>query len=120
MDSDKKLNKISDIIDGLPRLKVFDTELTTHEEKFPFKGEFPVVDKNTYLGIEVEVENVQTFHNISPYWRITEDGSLRNAGREFITPPIRAWRVEQALTLCLNNRLTKMLTSLSVLLFTFT
>jgi len=107
LDSDKKLNKISDIIDGLPRLKVFDTELTTHEEKFPFKGEFPVVDKNTYLGIEVEVENVQTFHNISPYWRITEDGSLRNNGREFITPPIRAWRVEQALTTLFEQQINK-------------
>jgi hypothetical protein len=107
LDSDKKLNKISDIIDGLPRLKVFDTELTTHEEKFPFKGEFPVVDKNTYLGIEVEVENVQTFQNISPYWRIIEDGSLRNNGREFITPPIRAWRVEQALTTLFEQQINK-------------
>lgn len=107
MDSDKKLSKISDIIGNLPRLKVFDAELTAHEDKFPFKGNYPVVDKNTYLGIEVEVENVQSFMQASPYWRMTEDGSLRNDGREFITPPIRAWRIEQALTTLFDKQINR-------------
>ena len=34
-----------------------------------------------------------------------EDGSLRNNGREFITPPIRAWRVEHALVQLFTNEL---------------
>lgn len=98
MDSKEKLDKISDIIDGLPRLKVFDAELTAFEESNPYNNLFPIVDKNTYVGLEMEIENVECFvHNGSPYWRLTEDGSLRNHGYEFITPPIRAWRVEHAL-----------------------
>jgi hypothetical protein len=90
---------------SLPRLKVFDAELSAYEEANPYMNAFPVVDKNTYLGIEVEVENVQTYRRASPYWTVKEDGSLRNHGREFVTPPIRAWRVEHALYKLFNNEL---------------
>jgi len=81
----------------LPRLKVFDAELTSYEETHEYENKYPIVDRNTYLGIEVEVENIQFYNQTSPYWRMIEDGSLRNNGREFITPPIRARRVEHAL-----------------------
>jgi len=97
---------ISKIV-SLPRLKVFDAELTAYEEQNPFKNQYPVVDKNTYLGIEVEVENVQRYNHASPYWKIIEDGSLRNSGREFITPPIRAWRVEHALSTLFNKEINE-------------
>lgn len=82
---------------SLPRLKVYDQELQEWEEKNGYQNTLPIVDKNTYIGVEVEVENVKIFKQTSPYWRMIEDGSLRNSGREFITPPIRAWRVERAL-----------------------
>lgn len=82
----------------LPRLKVFDQELSEFEETHEYVNKYPIVDKNTYVGIEIETENVSTFRHESPYWSMVEDGSLRNSGREFITPPIRAWRVERALS----------------------
>lgn len=97
---------ISKIV-SLPRLKVFDAELTAYEEQNPFESQYPVVDKNTYLGIEVEVENVLRYNHTSPYWRMIEDGSLRNQGREFLTPPIRAWRVERALSTLFNQEINK-------------
>lgn len=89
----------------LPRLKVFDQELASWEEVNQYKNKYPIVDKNTYIGIEVETENVKRFNQYSPYWRMIEDGSLRNSGREFITPPIRAWRVEHALVQLFNHEL---------------
>lgn len=91
----------------LPRLKVFDTELTAYEEQTPFENQYQIVDKNTYLGIEVEIENVLKYNQVSPYWTMIEDGSLRNQGREFITPPIRAWRIEQALSTLFNQEINK-------------
>lgn len=92
---------------SLPRLKVYDLELQEWEEKNSYQNILPIVDKNTYIGIEVEVENVHVFKQTSPYWRMIEDGSLRNSGREFITPPIRAWRVERALTQLFNIELNQ-------------
>ena len=89
----------------LPRLKVFDQELASWEETNLYKNKYPIVDKNTYIGIEVETENVKRFNQHSPYWRMIEDGSLRNSGREFITPPIRAWRVEHALVQLFDHEL---------------
>lgn len=99
MDNSPKAVKISEKFPDLPRLKVFDDVLKSYENDHPFSPAFSVIDRNTYLGIEVEIENVDRWDsNLSPYWTIIEDGSLRNNGREFITPPIRAWRVEHALT----------------------
>lgn len=96
---------ISKIIKGLPRLKTYDTELVSYEETHKFLPSYPVVDKATYLGIEIEVENVLQYAHSTPYWTMKEDGSLRNNGKEFITPPIRAHRVEQAVTTLLNSDL---------------
>jgi len=42
------------------------------------------------IGIEVEVENVHRVGNVSDVWHMTDDGSLRNQGREFITDPTPA------------------------------
>jgi Putative amidoligase enzyme len=38
------------------------------------------------FGIECEIESIRDCAPIS--WQITEDGSLRNNGREFISPPV--------------------------------
>lgn len=92
---------------NLPRLRVYDTELATFEASNPFTPEHSIVDRNTYVGIEVEVENVQTFNQVSPYWTITEDGSLRNSGREFVSIPIKAYRAEQALNVLFKNTINK-------------
>lgn len=87
----------------LPKLRVYDAVLAAYEETHPYTNLYPVIDRNTYLGIEVEVENVMRYDNTSPYWQYTDDGSLRNRGKEFITPPIKAWRVEHALHILLNK-----------------
>jgi len=53
-----------------------------------------VVDKDTFIGLEVEVERVETSSSLGntiegSLWTNTEDGSLRNNGREFVSLPIR-------------------------------
>ncbi len=99
MDTDQSNVTIATILSGqLPRLRVFDEELKLFEETFKYTPKYRVKDKQTYLGIEIEVENVRDwFPPRSPYWTSTDDGSLRNHGVEFISHPIRAWRVEQAI-----------------------
>jgi hypothetical protein len=89
---------IVDLVEGLPRLRVYDEEISNFEDK-QFSSSIPLSEKNTYVGIEVETENLSTWHsNFSPYWKMTEDGSLRNNGREFVSVPVKAFRVENALT----------------------
>lgn len=57
-------------------------------------------DPKVLVGVEVEVENVLFIDpNISlGFWIITEDGSLRNRGREFKTHPMPLLYLEPALT----------------------
>lgn len=93
---------ISKIIE-LPKLRVYDADLLAFEQANPFESTYKLIDKNTYLGIEVEVENVQRFYRTSPHWQMIEDGSLRNDGKEFVSLPIKAWRVEQALDVLFKN-----------------
>lgn len=52
------------------------------------KPQYKLIAPKTLVGIEVEVENV---HRIDPnvllaLWSMKDDGSLRNRGREFVTP----------------------------------
>lgn len=107
MDSNKKLKQeeltIAQIVRGLPRLKVFDAEFTKFEENNWIEPEFEMVDKNTYIGVEMEIENCREYIKINPYWTTTDDGSLRHYGAEFLTPPIRAWRIENALKHLFND-----------------
>lgn len=90
--------RIAQII-SLPKLRVYDADLLSYESINPFEPQYKLVDKNTYLGIEVEIENVLRYDHTSPYWSQIEDGSLRNNGSEFVSLPIKAWRVEQALSI---------------------
>lgn len=56
-------------------------------------------DPKAYVGVEVEVENVLMVDpNITlGFWSVHQDGSLRNHGREFKTPPIQLCYLEPAL-----------------------
>lgn len=48
-----------------------------------------VANKDFTVGIELEIEDVVGWRKNPKYnWQNTEDGSLRNNGREFISPPI--------------------------------
>lgn len=53
---------------------------------YPFRFSSP----KTLIGIEVEVENVMQIDAHIPImlWTIKEDGSLRNYGKEFVTPGV--------------------------------
>jgi Putative amidoligase enzyme len=50
-----------------------------------------------FIGIEVEVERIFMGTNMPPIWRNTEDGSLRNKGREFVSLPLQPYQVRPAL-----------------------
>lgn len=103
--SNEKLNKIriAELLKGLPRLKVFDEQLKEWEDLYPFSPSYPIVDRNSYIGVEVELENLDANAVPELFWRRITDGSLRNNGAEFITNPIRAWRIENALNQLFNN-----------------
>lgn len=61
---------------------------------------------NELVGIEIEVENIQTSigNKLALYWKEKEDGSLRNNGKEYVSIPLRGDQVEIALNY-LNNAL---------------
>lgn len=62
---------------------------------YPYK----FVDTKSLVGVEVEVENVLYISPNLPlaFWQITDDGSLRNRGKEFKTVPLAIRWVEYAL-----------------------
>lgn len=74
---------------------------TLTEEKL-----FPLSSPKTFVGIECEIENVMKIDpNIATmFWSVKEDGSLRNHGREFVTPGvIPVSLAEPALNLLFNG-----------------
>lgn len=84
---------------NLPRLKHNEKAIEEWEAANPFTPQIPLVEKATYVGVEIEAENiVRRVRMTSLYWEDKQDGSLRNNGREFITVPIKVSRLEQALT----------------------
>lgn len=83
---------------------------TTHKPK-----EILMVDQNTYVGLEVEVENCKEqtrqknplYDEIYPLiWRREVDNSLRNDGLEFISYPIKGEMIPLAIK-CLEDVLTR-------------
>ena len=64
-----------------------------------FNEDLPrLIDIDTMLGIEVEAEQVSSHLNVGvPMWQVTTDNSLRNNGREFITPPVTPQTARDAL-----------------------
>ena len=63
--------------------------------------EFLFLDPKTHVGIEVEVENVSYINPNIPlcFWKVTEDGSLRNHGKEFKSAAISLRHAQLALEL---------------------
>lgn len=49
-----------------------------------------VPDKTPFIGIEVEVENIENRVSLTSEWISVEDGSLRNNGIEFVSMPMKA------------------------------
>ena len=74
-----------------PSLKVNKNELLTDNQQFSqYNGPL--------TGIEVEVENLDdTEFKLTHSWSVASDGSLRNAGREFISSPSTPHQVEAAI-----------------------
>lgn len=52
-------------------------------------GKTPVRADTTFVGVEVELENVEVRNLPSSTWKMTEDGSLKIQGMEFVTIPIQ-------------------------------
>lgn len=85
--------------------EVADKFLKHHPNLFSSRP-FTIQNPKTLVGIEVEVENVMAIDpNIGlMLWQMKEDGSLRNNGREFVTPgAIPCSLVEPALKLLFNG-----------------
>ena len=61
---------------------------------------YPMCDLKVHVGLEVEVENVLSIQPNIPlcFWKIENDGSLRNHGREFKTVALPMKYAQTALT----------------------
>lgn len=58
-------------------------------EIFGLESHLPVAELPLLYGAELEIEAIQSFGKVdTTIWNITEDGSLRNAGRELISVPL--------------------------------
>lgn len=60
------------------------------EVKLPDADEIWKISSEEIVGIEVEVENQNHRRPTARCWTVTEDGSLRNGGVEFVSRPIKA------------------------------
>lgn len=83
---------------SFPQLRLEAAKLNEAMATHPIPLQFPILDKSSLFGIEVEVENLEE----APaggglFWSVTDDGSLRNFGREYISRPLRGNQVEYAL-----------------------
>ena len=84
---------------------IFDLpRMTPYVPKFAQQSAIWNIPSEEVIGIEVEAENVQHVSGLNDVWQVTEDGSLRNSGREFITHPVAAKFAPNALENLLNNR----------------
>jgi len=90
-----KEKKIRDLFNFSP-LALHTEEVAAEAAAVPIPLIEPVLDKACLVGIEVEVENLPTYPVYNRMWKVTEDGSLRNDGREFISVPIKGTMIEYA------------------------
>lgn len=59
---------------------------------------YPMASQSTRVGIEVELEGFKTIKDTSAaYWTAKQDGSLREAGMEFVSHPIYGAHIPMAL-----------------------
>ncbi len=62
-----------------------------------------IIHDDEFCGIEIEVENITKYpEEFKGIWTMKADGSLRNNGQEFVSPPIRGDQLSKALTLFYN------------------
>lgn len=102
MSADERNARLIERIFELPPMpKTNLTILDEHVAALGLPRETKVVDPKCLIGIEVEVERVVTFDPHVPlvFWKVHEDGSLRNNGREFVSIPISASYANAALFL---------------------
>lgn len=85
-------------------LKVDKDKHTKYEQGLT--ATIPILHPSALVGIEIEVENIDSVVNTDYYWQYKEDGSLRNNGAEFASIPLRARQAEFALNY-LNKSLTE-------------
>lgn len=84
---------------NFPTLKLNTPIIREWMRTYPIECEYPLVDKNCLVGIEVEIENMPKAPPAPILWKLTDDGSLRNHGREYISWPVRDKQIEYALRL---------------------
>lgn len=87
--------KIRDLFKFKP-LNLWADVIEAEKVKVPLPLSWPILDKKCLVGIEVEVENLETYPTYNKLWSVIEDGSLRNNGREFISAPIQGETIEYA------------------------
>ena len=64
------------------------------------ESEYTIFNKTTYIGIEIEVENInESLPIYSGYWESKADNSLRNSGVEFISYPIKGSTISSLISL---------------------
>ena len=79
-------------------LKTYKTDITLCQNSMILEHPYNFKNKNTLIGIEIEVENIQDPPYLqSPFWKCTEDNSLRNYGQEYISVPLRASSIPYAI-----------------------
>ena len=86
-----------------PSLSLGTVQLNSFMQNYPLTCTHKVLDNSSLFGIEVEVEGLQHYPTTLPFWSVTDDGSLRNYGREYISRPIKGKHVEYALRLLYAN-----------------
>lgn len=74
----------------LNKLQRFPSLITLNK---PHQNKTFFTDSKTTIGIELEIENVfggfeDRYGSVGDYWNVTEDGSLRNGGLEFVSFPV--------------------------------
>lgn len=79
--------------------------LDKHVAELKLPTDYSFNDPKCLVGIEVEVERITRVdpNTTLMLWQMREDGSLRNNGREFVTPPIPSFFSYPALHLLFNG-----------------
>jgi hypothetical protein len=80
-----------------PTLSVNKAKHSLYEGQQSKDGHYTFCAPTALVGIEIEVENVKQVEHLDYYWKMKDDGSLRNYGKEFTTIPLRATQIPYAL-----------------------
>lgn len=108
---------ISELCFGKKAVKSYEPEISKLKILKRFKPTNKLIDLDTYIGIEVEVERIKREGGIGELevnsadgsafiWNNTTDGSLRNDGREFVSVPLKGEDISFALSI-LNDHFKK-------------